>query len=239
MGMLHRVRLVARMAGIDVKRWPGRDPAHILSKLLNHYEVSTVLDVGANSGQYGRELRRAGYQGRILSFEPLPDPYSELSAQAAKDPLWDAYQCAIGDAHGLVTMNVAGAGGESSSVLPMLDAHREACPERNYVGTVETRMRTLDEVTPDSEVFLKLDVQGFERQALAGAGNVLSRCVGMQLELSFTPLYEGGMLYREVLDFANSLGFELMGLTPMFNDPRSGRLLQADGVFMRGPTPIG
>ncbi len=233
MEMLRRVRLVGRLAGIDVKRWPGRDPAHILVKLLNHYEVSTVLDVGANSGQYGRELRRAGYKGRILSFEPLSDPFRELAARAVKDPLWDAYQCAIGDTHGTVTLNVAGNNGKSSSVLEMLDAHREACPEANYVGTVEAEMRTLDEVTPDGEVFLKLDVQGFEREALAGAANVLSRCVGMQLELSLAPLYEGGMPYREALDFADRRGFTLLNLAPMFNDPNTGRLLQADGVFMR------
>ena len=66
--------------------------------------------------------------------------------------------------------------------------------------------------------FLKIDVQGFEKQVLAGSkSTVKDRCVGMQLELSFLPLYEGGMLIREALDLVYSMGFTLTGLLPMFH----------------------
>lgn len=69
---------------------------------------------------------------------------------------------------------------------------------------------------------------------LAGAKSTVNdRCVGMQLELSFLPLYEGGMLAREALELAESFGFTLMGLMPGFADPRDGRMLQADGIFFR------
>ncbi|EFG74441.1 hypothetical protein HMPREF0591_5634 [Mycobacterium parascrofulaceum ATCC BAA-614] len=121
----------------------------------------------------------------------------------------------------------------------MLKSHQEAFPPANYIGTEDVLIRRLDSVAPDvlgsaDQFFLKIDVQGFERQVLAGAkSTVADRCVGMQLELSFFPLYEGGMLFREALDLVESFGFTLMGLIPGFADPRDGRMLQADGIFFR------
>ncbi|OCB34055.1 FkbM family methyltransferase [Mycobacterium parascrofulaceum] len=208
-------------------------------KQLESRNIDLVLDVGANSGQYASDLRRAAYTGRIISFEPLSMPFLQLQNNASKDPLWDCWKCALGDADGIITINVAGNAGASSSVLPMLKSHQEAFPPANYIGTEDVLIRRLDSVAPDvlgsaDQFFLKIDVQGFERQVLAGAkSTVADRCVGMQLELSFFPLYEGGMLFREALDLVESFGFTLMGLIPGFADPRDGRMLQADGIFFR------
>lgn len=100
-------------------------------------------------------------------------------------------------------------------------------------------MHRLDSVAaeflgPTDVAFLKVDVQGFEKQVLAGGSSTVRNCcVGIQLELSFLPLYEGGMLIREALDIAYSLGFTLTGLSPCFVDVPSGRTLQADGTFFR------
>jgi hypothetical protein len=77
-------------------------------------------------------------------------------------------------------------------------------------------------------------VQAFEKQVLTGGGSTVNEhVIGMQLELSFIPLYEGSMLIREALDLVYSLGFVLTGLLPGFTDPRDGRMLQADGIFFR------
>ena len=128
---------------------------------------------------------------------------------------------------------------QSSSVLPMLPSHRDALPEANYIGTEEAPIYRLDSLAPTllrpSDVaFLKIDVQGYEKQVLAGGkSTVKDRCVGLQLELSLLPLYEGGMLIREALDLVYSLGFTLTGLLPGFTDLRNGRMLQADGIFFR------
>jgi hypothetical protein len=80
---------------------------------------------------------------------------------------------------------------------------------------------------------LKIDVQGYEGAVLDGASSLFAdgSIVGLQLELSLVPLYGGAMTYREGLDRAESLGMTLMGLDPVFADPKSGQLLQADSVF--------
>jgi Methyltransferase FkbM domain len=122
----------------------------------------------------------------------------------------------------------------------MLTRHQDAFPPANYVGTEQVPIHRLDSVAsdvlrPNDIALLKIDVQGFEKQVIAGGNSTVNdRCAGVQLELSFVPLYEGGMLIREALDLVDSLGFTLAGLLPGFTDPRNGRMLQADGIFFRG-----
>jgi FkbM family methyltransferase len=241
MSLMHRARKVVRRTGIEVSRYqPELDWERNFMRQLESHHVNVVLDVGANSGQYAGGLRARGFTGRIVSFEPLAAPFSLLERSASTDPLWECRRCALGDADGTISINVAGNSGESSSVLPMLKTHQEAFPPANYIGTEDVPLHRLDSVAseilrPTDTAFLKIDVQGFEKQVLAGGNSTVSdRCVGMQLELSFLPLYEGGMLIREALDLAYSLGFTLTGLRPCFTDMRNGRMLQADGTFFRG-----
>ena len=206
---------------------------------LESRRIDVVLDVGANSGQFATGLRQAGFGGRIVSFEPLSVPFSVLERAAAADARWDCRRCALGDCPGTVSMNVAGNGGKSSSVLPMLKTHEDVLPHAGFIGTEDVTIRRLDSVAPevlgpDDVAFLKLDVQGFEKQVIAGGQTTVSdRCVGVQIELSFTPLYEGGMLAQQAFDLVHCLGFTLKGYVPFFVDVRSGRVLQADGVFFR------
>lgn len=235
-----RAKKLLRQRGIDISPYrPEWDWESNFMRQLETHQVNVVVDVGANSGQYAHDLRAAGFKGRIVSFEPLGDPFRVLESRCATDPLWECRRCALGDADGTISINIAGNSGESSSVLPMLDSHRAAFPPANYVGVDEVPVRKLDSVASeilrdDDVVFLKVDVQGFEKQVLAGASvTVEKQCVGMQLELSFIPLYEGGMLIREALDITSSMGFVPTGLQPCFTDMRNGRTLQVDGVFFR------
>lgn len=219
--------------------YSGSDWRRILVAELTSRKVATVLDVGANSGQYATSLRQADFYGRIISFEPLSGPFSRLAGGSAADPLWDCRQCALGDFEGTTAMNVAGNAGASSSILPMLQSHQEVFPQANYVGAEDVAIRRLDCLAPelmrDNEaVFLKIDVQGFEKQVIAGGESTINdRCVGIQLELSFVSLYKGDVLIQEALELMDSFGFVLAGLAPGFVDVRNGRVLQADGVFFR------
>jgi FkbM family methyltransferase len=210
-----------------------------LVKEFTSRKIDVVLDAGANSGQYATGLRHSEFGGRIVSFEPLSGPFARLAQSASADPLWDCRHYALGDVDGTISMNVAGNAGASSSILPMLQSHQDAFPRANYVGTEDVEIRRLDAVAPevlrqDDVAFLKIDVQGFEKQVIAGGATTINqRCVGIQIELSFAALYDGDMLIQEALDLVDSLGFVLAGLAPGFIDVRNGRVLQADGVFFR------
>ncbi len=248
MSLQHRLRLGLRRVGIDLARYPASDPMLSVVRLLDHFAIDCVIDVGANDGGYASTIRRLGYSGRIVSFEPLRAPFEKLAARASVDSAWDVVHAAVGDEDRDVVINVAGNGGASSSVLPMLDAHANAAPESRYVGTEVVPQRRLDGILPEFGVgkqcpsFLKLDVQGYEAAVLDGAQELLGAraIVGLQLELSLVPLYAGAITYREGLERAEHLGMALMGLVPGFSDPRSGRLLQTDAVFFaEPPTGVG
>ena len=238
MTLLHSARLLVQRLGLDVRRFPGGQAGHRRARLLKTHGVDCVFDIGASDGRYGLDLRRFGYSGRIVAFEPASQAFAKLEARAQRDDSWVAVRAALGRDARFVTLNLAGNDGASSSILPMLQEHLDAAPQARYVGHEAVEQQRLDDVWQElaldsSRLFLKLDVQGYEREVLAGATLFLRRCIGVELELSFVPLYGGGMLYREVLDAMDRLGFTLMMLESGFTDERSGRMLQADGVFFR------
>src|SRR5258708_5298162 len=232
-------RSTLRRIGLDVIRYnPQKSHEAALARLLAAREIDTVLDIGGNEGQYATMVRRAGFRGKIISFEPLAEAHSKLRQAAARDPLWTvAPRMALGDHEGTLLMHVA-ANSASSSALPMLDAHLRAAPESAYVGSETVPVSRLDTVAENLQVggknlFLKIDVQGFEPQVLEGAARLLDRIQGVQLELSLVPLYEGEALFLPLVDFLARKGFELWALIPGFIDQETGRTLQVDGIFFR------
>jgi FkbM family methyltransferase len=232
----------ARVLGLELRRFhPSSSYAAQLRSILLTHGVNLIFDVGANVGQYGRELRwHVGYNGRIVSFEPLRVAHNALIRTAAGDSLWEvAEPTAIGAKRGSISLNVS-ANSVSSSVLPMLTSHINAVPESRYTGTELVQVVPLDVVAPKyfregTVAFLKIDTQGYESQVLQGAVEILSRVVGVQLELSLVPLYGGQKLMPEMIESMKSAGFELSAIAPTFTDPHTGRTLQVDAIFLSAP----
>jgi FkbM family methyltransferase len=240
MTIKHTIRQWALQAGIEVRRFNASEsPEARLAHQLQTQAIDLILDVGANDGGYGRLLRRAGYRGDILSFEPLSDAHAALLRATADDIRWHvAPRGALGEANGEVTINVAG-NSASSSILPMGELHAGAAPTSRYLGQEVTALHRLDCIThpalaKSKSALLKIDTQGYELAVLKGAGDLLARIRGIQVELSVVPLYEGQPVFDEVMAFLRDRGFGLWDLSPGFVDPRSGRMLQFDGMFYRG-----
>jgi FkbM family methyltransferase len=232
---------ILRKVGFEVRHFmPSPSPAAELVASLHKFDIDLVLDVGANSGQFASDIRRGGYTGKIVSFEPLSEAHSKLSKASDGDAKWNAYpRCALGDHDGEVEINIAG-NSYSSSILPMLESHRSAAPESAYQGKEIVPIKTLDAVAgkylKDSRAaFLKIDTQGFEWQVLNGARDTLPDIKGILVELSLLPLYGGQHLWREVIERLEAEGFTLWAFEPVFSDQASGRTLQVDGVFYRNP----
>jgi FkbM family methyltransferase len=213
----------------------------ILRNILRHTGTETVLDVGANIGQYGDLLFDTGFDGTLISFEALPDAHRQLSDHSKKHRRWLVAPCAaLGSERGKIEMNVS-ANSVSSSVLPMRQTHLQAAPQSLYVGKQTVDIERLDELAPrllQSEVALmiKVDTQGYELEVVKGATALLPRTVAFQLELSLVPLYEGAPTFLDMTAFMESIGFDLFGIVPGFRDQLSGRLLQVDGFFVRADT---
>lgn len=237
--MKRLIRKTVRSMGWELTRFrPESSEWARLTRMLSAHAVSTVLDVGANTGQYAKNLRDAGFSGRIISFEPVLEAHAQLCRAARNDSRWTvAERMAISDRDGRAEIHVA-SNLASSSLLPMLDSHRAADPSSGFVATQMVPIARLDGVADrflDSgePFFIKIDVQGFESKVLDGAPMLLKRGVGLQLELSLIPLYEGETLFQPMLKRLSESSFDLWSLIPGFVDNRTGRLLQVDGVFFR------
>lgn len=233
--ILHRT---LQRLGFDIHRHhPGATPEAQLAPLLHARGFNLVLDVGANAGQFGVKLRKHGYQGRIVSFEPLSQPHRQLAELAAGDAQWEvAERTAIGDCDGEIAIHVS-ANSYSSSALDVLESHLRAAPEARYVGEERVPLRRLDGVAapyfrPDSVALLKIDTQGFEDRVLAGASGILPRISAIQLELSLEPLYAGQKLLPEMLEATAKLGFSIWGAWPELVDQQTGRILQLEVVLV-------
>ncbi|WP_036478223.1 FkbM family methyltransferase [Myxosarcina sp. GI1] len=234
------IKKLLRNLGIEIKRYlPKRSEMARMQHFFSYYGIDLVLDVGANIGEYALLLRDLDYKGQIVSFEPLSKPHAQLVAASDRDIYWEAApRMAIGDKDGEITINIS-ANDRSSSVLDVLEDHVDAAPNSAYVDSEIVKLSSLDTIAPKylttefDSVFLKIDVQGFERQVLAGATKILPRIKGIQIELSLVPLYQGQPHYIEMLKFLEQLGYELHAVIPGFTDPKTGRLLQMDGIFFR------
>ncbi len=226
------VKRVLEFGGLSVHRLPPVDPK---KSLLVDGGALVVIDVGANEGQYGRSIRRAGFSGPILSFEPQSAAFAELERRTSRDQHWTAHRCALGATNGEITLNIAG-NSESSSVLPMLDTHSANSPTSAYVATEQVPLRRLDDVVSeagvDGPMHLKLDVQGFELAVLDGAPQAFEAAVSLEVEMSFVPLYSGQATFDGLLARLGAAGFEFYDVVPGFR-AKNGRLLQIDGLFIR------
>jgi FkbM family methyltransferase len=233
------IRKALHSIGLELHRLtPTSNPSVQLLTCLNHVQADVVFDVGANVGQFAQELRSLGFSGEIISFEPLSIAHAVLSKAAQADAKWKIHpRGAVGDQDGEIEINIA-SNSVSSSVLPMLHAHSSAAVGSAYVASECTPLTRLDSVahtylSANARPFIKIDTQGFESQVLDGAAETLKRAHGVQLELSLVPLYEGQTLWLEMIQRMADQGFTLWAIQNGFIDPRTGRSLQVDGIFLR------
>jgi len=231
-------RRLFRRTGFDLIRYHYTShPVARLLRLLDHHGVRQVFDVGANVGQYGMFMRKNGYRGRLVSFDPLSAALPLLRRRAAADHDWQVVPIGLGDFDGQATINVAG-NSESSSLLGMLPLHTDVLPVAGYVGTETVTIRKLDSIigehaAPGQPLFVKMDAQGFEKKILDGAAGSLAAIAGFQIELSPSPLYAGEATLAEMVQYLADRGFVLMGVEPGWSHGTTGQLMQMDGVFFR------
>lgn len=195
-----------------------------------------MFDVGANTGQFARELRTERYKGRIISFEPLGSCHEMLSLAAEHDQNWFvappmALGAKKGEAEMLVAENLV-----SSSLLPVVEKSINAAPHSRQVSREMVTVHRLDSIVDDQwepPFAIKVDTQGFEMQVLQGAEDILARTVLLLLEMSLVPLYQGGSAFADLYLAMERRGFRCIGLTQGFADLQRNEQLQADALFVR------
>jgi FkbM family methyltransferase len=222
--------------GIDIIKYPELDLRR-RKKLLEHHKITKILDVGANEGQYAEQTQKLGFKGGIISFEPVKSVFEKLNKKTQKNRFWSAYNYGLGNKNEQVLINIS-KNTFSSSLLEIMPNHVKGAPESKYTHQEKVIIKTLDEVyneiVDDSDVvFLKIDVQGFERNVIEGSKNSLKFIKGIQLEMSLEELYKGEMLFDDTIKLLKSEGFNLHSLENGFYNDETGKLLQVDGFFFK------
>lgn len=205
---------------------------------MQAHGIDTVIDIGANMGQTRDLLRGAGFEGEIISVEPVPALQPVLQAKASKDARWRVLEpLALGDQNGTCEINVS----EASDMSSLLKASGElmtALPNTKVSETVSVPMKTLDTLYDElslagKNVFIKMDAQGYEMNILRHSEKALAAAKGLQVEMSLFPLYEGETLYDEIIAFLKARGFAAHMLIETNFARRLNRQLQIDGIFYK------
>lgn len=230
-------RLINRL-GYQIRKYPD-DSQRSKIKLLELNDINLVIDIGANHGQYASDLRKMGYRGKIVSFEPLSSAFERLKKNSLSDNAWEVVNIAVGDKDESSSINIS-SNSFSSSLLEMNNNHiTDAAKHVFFTGKEPVTVRKIDSILSqyadlsNDRIFLKIDAQGYEEKILLGASGSLKYIKGIQLEMPLLELYKGQTLFLPLLNNLYEMGFELQGLELGFQNPVTMRLYEMDGILFK------
>ncbi|MAT09317.1 MAG: hypothetical protein CL707_09495 [Chloroflexi bacterium] len=225
------VRKAFNLIGLDIRK-AKRD---LKSVWLESFEIKTVIDVGANIGQFAVDASELYPDAVIYSFEPLPGPYSQLLINTKSFSKFNPYNIALSDHKGTTKM-YSNDFSQSSSILEMAESHKKAFPHSKNATPVKVKVQTLDAifngVELDTDILLKIDVQGLEKQVLDGGKETIKKVKVIIIETSYISLYKDQPLFDDVHDQLAKVGFRFHGNLGQLLHPTDGSILQGDSVFI-------
>jgi FkbM family methyltransferase len=209
-----------------------------LREALDQLRINCVFDVGANTGQFAMGLRKIGYTGWIISYEPSPGDFAAMSRAFGGDPRWRGYQIALGSEGGTSTFNVTLGDSRLSSFLSLRR------PDFG-VETIQVEVKRLDAVFEEAlggikepRVFLKMDTQGFDLKVIEGASGCVDRVLGLLSEISAEASYNDMPSYLDSLKVYEGLGFRLKGLSEIAWNRARGTLVEMDCLMIRNTLTV-
>ena len=209
----------------------------ILSRLSKDIlKLGTVVDVGANCGQFAYAVVKFFPNVSIYSFEPVPDTYERLAVNTRFFREIKTFNFGLGSESGKIDF-YQNEHSHASSALPISDFQKTELPETSKTKLITVPIKRLDDVIPTvgaltGPILLKLDVQGYEKNVLLGATSFLKEIDFLLFEASFVAMYEGEPLFDEMHAFVSDLGFKLVGPVGSLETNES-RIVQLDLLYRR------
>ena len=206
-----------------------------LIKFLRNENIDTIFDIGANTGQYASVLRRFGYQGKIISFEPLKKEKDILDVNMAEDENFESYNYAIGKKNTDGKINYS-LNSVSSSILRTHPRNIET--DRGTFSKKKNRIKIKKLVNFKKKIkknttMLKLDTQGFEHEILFSAKNLLNKFKLIQLELSFRQMYHLEKNWLKTLNLLQKKGFYVIDIFHGLRHKKNFELMESDFILKR------
>lgn len=223
------------LAGLDVSK-ASRNPGHTLLGLRN-LPIRTVVDVGANTGQFAAHINRIFPQAKIFCFEPLADAFAELQRWAEPQAgQVQVFNLALGDEEGEALMFRHVEHSPSSSLLQTTEVCNQLYPQTQSQDSVTVKLTTLDAALGDQllqpEILIKLDTQGYERQVIRGAGRSLKQAKACIVEINLFKLYDQQPSFLELALILNEHGYQYAGNLEQTYSV-TGEVVYIDAVFLK------
>lgn len=230
------IKNLFKAIGLKIQKIPDSEKNKYL--WLKEYNISTVIDVGANEGQFALDIRQYLPEAIIYSLEPLKDCFKILKSRFKGDEKFFGFCVALGDKN--ENMDIYRSEfSPSSSILEMADIHKDAFPYTKGLMKEKISVETLDNFIENNNielvdnVLLKLDVQGYEDKVLKGSEKTLGRIKVILTEVSFVELYKRQVLFEDIYTSLKSNGFKFYGCNNLLSSPKNGFPLQADAIFIK------
>lgn len=203
--------------------------------VLRHLSPTTIVDVGANVGQFSLMASEIRPRARIFAFEPIPRAADRFEKVFAGNPLVTVTRCAIGATSRDDTLHLSGRD-DSSSLLPICELQSVMHPGTEEVAQIRVEVKPLDQILSPNDLMtpalLKIDVQGAEMEVLKGCASLLPSFDHIYVELSFVEFYFGQPLCHEVITYLAERNFSLASVFNLASDD-NGVTVQADFLFSR------
>lgn len=225
-------RLIFKFLKIEVKyrgNW-NRD-----NKWLIERDFKTIIDIGANEGQFAQKMRLFFPKARIISFEPIPKVYNILTSKFRGDKLFTAICAGVGNANEErdLFINIDSA---ASSLLKMGTADSEFA-DLKETEAIKIKIQRLDDSFDLSSlarpIFIKMDVQGYEDKVIEGGIQTILCADIILTEVSYYQLYENQKLFHDIYSTLIKLGFSFKGNYEQLYSPVNKTILQADAIFTK------
>jgi FkbM family methyltransferase len=196
--------------------------------------AGTILDIGANKGQFILEAVKWHPGANLIAFEPLESERALMEYALAGLSRLTIHPVALGHEDTTAPFHVSSSA-DCSSILEQTPLQAETFPGTQNAAQVEIPVRRLDHVLDRSvlagPVICKIDVQGFELNVLRGFGSLLDAVDYLIVELTNIPFYEGAPNSADVVAFLAARSFKILGIYDMYIE--RGVSLQADFLFGR------
>jgi FkbM family methyltransferase len=191
--------------------------------------ISTILDIGANTGEWAEYLSIFFDARRVIAIEPLPGCAVQIRQRKKAIKNLTVLECAVSDCEGRAEL-FENPYSPASSLLPVSKISTEEFPQTaGEQKTVEVAVHRLDSLIDPSilekEVLLKIDVQGLEDKVIRGGEKTFRAAKFVLVEMSFAPMYEGQPLFEEVHALLADIGFRFAGIKNQIESPTTGQPL--------------
>lgn len=209
---------------------------------LKSMSIKTIIDIGANTGQFARMMSVHFPEANIFCFEPLPEPYAVLHSWANKKPdRVRIFNLAIGDQDGEAQMFFHRDFSPSSSLLANTAFGEKLFPATKNQERVAVKLSTLDNAFKstklEDKILIKLDVQGYEDRVLKGGKEIFNKASACILEISLDNLYAGQADFRELYTQLDRMDFRYAGNLHQVH-AEDGHVIYLDAVFVRKDSNI-